>query len=106
MDITGVDRYLPREDQIASMSVYFNSINGQFGYPEGNDTSDMSAFLRENKMEDFQDIYALAQKGVEYYEQEGPYDQQESVGGRGSSGSGNLLHCLSPEIRAGCLPDV
>ena len=80
MDITGVDRYLPREDQIASMSVYFNSINGQFGYPEGNDTSDMSAFLRENKMEDFQDIYALAQKGVEYYEQEGPYDQQESVG--------------------------
>ena len=54
MDITGVDRYLPREDQIASMSVYFNSINGQFGYPEGNDVSDMSAFLRENKMEDFQ----------------------------------------------------
>ena len=79
MDITGVDRYLPREDQIASMSVYFNSINGQFGYPEGNDMSDMSAFLRENKIEDFQDIYALAQKGVEYYEQEGPYDQQESV---------------------------
>ena len=79
MDITGVDRYLPREDQIASMSVYFNSINGQFGYPEGNDVSDMSAFLRENKVEDFQNIYALAQKGVEYYEQEGPYDQQESV---------------------------
>ena len=79
MDITGVDHYLPREDQVASMSVYFNSINGQFGYPEGYNVAEVSAFLRENKVEDFQDIYALSQKCVEYYEQEGPYDQRDSV---------------------------
>ena len=30
-------------------------------------------------LEDFQDIYALAQKGVEYYEAVGPYDQQNSI---------------------------
>ena len=79
MDITGVDRYLPREDQIASMSVYFGSINGQFGYPEEAGDTSLSAFLREKKVEDFQDIYALAQKGVEYYEAVGPYDQQNSI---------------------------
>lgn len=79
MDITGVDHYLPREDQVASMSVYFNSINGQFGYPEGYNVAEVSAFLRENKVEDFQDIYALSQKCVEYYGQEGPYDQRDSV---------------------------
>ena len=79
MDIAGVDRYLPREDQIASMSVYFGSINGQFGYPEEAGDTSLSAFLREKKVEDFQDIYALAQKGVEYYEAVGPYDQQNSI---------------------------
>lgn len=80
MDITGVDRYLPREDKIATMSVYFSSINGQFGYPEGAGDTSLSAVLREKKVEAFQDIYALAEKGVEYYEKEGPHEQESSTG--------------------------
>ena len=80
MDITGVDRYLPREDKIATMSVYFSSINGQFGYPKGAGDTSLSAVLREKKVEAFQDIYALAQKGVEYYEKEGSHEQENSTG--------------------------
>lgn len=78
MDITGVDSFLPKEEKIASMSVYFNSINGQFGYPENTKVSAPADFLKENQIKEFKDIYALAEKGVQYYKQKGTHDQRNS----------------------------
>lgn len=78
MDITGVDSFLPKEEKIASMSVYFNSINGQLGYPENTKVSAPADFLKENQIKEFKDIYALAEKGVQYYKQKGTHDQQNS----------------------------
>lgn len=101
MDITGVDRYLPGEEKIASMSVYFNSINGQLGYPEGTGAASLSVFLKENRVEDFHDIYRLAQKGVEYYEENGAYDQQDTSAEAGGAQQTQVSIYIGYHLKSG-----
>lgn len=101
MDITGVDRYLPGEEKIASMSVYFNSINGQLGYPEGIGAASLSVFLKENRVEDFHDIYRLAQKGVEYYEENGAYDQQDTSAEAGGAQQTQVSIYIGYHLKSG-----
>lgn len=67
-DITGVDTFFPKEEKIASMSLYLPSVSGQFQYPESSvpDNPTNTKFLLKQPVEDFQEIYALAEKSVEY----------------------------------------
>lgn len=67
-DITGVDTFLPDEEKVASMSLYLPSVSGQFQYPEssGIDNPTYTTFSLNKWVEDFQEIYALAEKSVEY----------------------------------------
>ena len=67
-DITGVDTFLPDEEKVASMSLYLPSVSGQFQYPESSVTESptYTTFSLKQWVEDFQEIYALAEKSVEY----------------------------------------
>ena len=67
-DITGVDTFFPKEEKIASMSLYLPCVSGQFQYPESSvpDNPTNTKFLLKQPVEDFQEIYALAEKSVEY----------------------------------------
>lgn len=66
-DITGYDTYLPQKEKIETMSVYFESINGQLSYPSGYHGWDMRKYMQEVRIENFDAVYQLASKGVEYY---------------------------------------
>ena len=74
-DITGVDTFLPKEDRIASMSLYLPSITTQFQYPENTGTENPSSLqsLTEQSVENFEEIYALAEKGVDYFKENQDY---------------------------------
>ena len=74
-DITGVDTFLPKEDKIASMSLYLPSITTQFQYPEniGAESPSFTQSLTEQSVENFQEIYALAEKGVDYFKKNKDY---------------------------------
>lgn len=74
-DITGVDTFLPKEDKIASMSLYLPSITTQFQYPEniGTESPSFMQSLTEQSVENFQEIYALAEKGVDYFKENKDY---------------------------------
>lgn len=68
IDITGVDSFLPDKGKVQAMSVKFNSISDRMAYPV-NSYEKMEA-VNNNRMwmKDFDAAYALAQMGVEYYE--------------------------------------
>lgn len=66
-DVTGFDSYLPKKEQIETMSVYFPSINGRFSYD--NDYFDIYNnvdvnFLEKPHIRDFDSVYALAKEGI------------------------------------------
>lgn len=66
-DWIGYDSYIPDEDDVASMSVYNSSINGNFYYGNAYDinsgNSDVKA-LASLSVTDFKPIYELAQEGI------------------------------------------
>ena len=68
IDIAGVDSFLPDKGKVQAMSVKFNSISDRMAYPV-NFYEKMEA-VNNNQMwmKDFDAAYALAQMGVEYYE--------------------------------------
>lgn len=66
LDLIGFDTYLPKESKLKTMSIYIDELNGYYEYPgEYSITSGNSgSFLDLAKIEEFDDIYQLAQKGV------------------------------------------
>lgn len=68
-DVFQVDTYLPKENKIESMSVYINSMNGLYSYPYNSvyyqGDSEIKAYLKNAKYEEFDSIYDLAAMGVE-----------------------------------------
>lgn len=70
MDITGYDKYLPEKKELEAMSVYFPSINERLYYPKNSGSAGgIGEFLNKNTIKDFDDVYKLAETGVEYYKQ-------------------------------------
>ncbi|HIX28092.1 MAG TPA: ABC transporter permease [Candidatus Blautia stercoravium] len=67
-DITGYDSYLPKKEEIETMSVYFPSINGRFSYNsnyyEDYGFNENSNFLKNMSTKNFENIYELAKIGV------------------------------------------
>lgn len=66
LDLIGFDTYLPKESKLKTMSIYIDELNGYYEYPgEYSITSGNSgSFLDLAKIEEFDDIYQLAKKGV------------------------------------------
>ena len=56
-DITGYDTYLPAKDNVAQMALYNGSVNGSSYYS-------VEAALNDTLVDDFDAIYALAEKGA------------------------------------------
>ncbi len=65
LDLIGFDTYLPKESKVKAMSIYIDELNGYYDYPgEYNTFSSSGAFLDRAKIEEFDNIYQLAKKGV------------------------------------------
>lgn len=67
-DITGYDSYLPKKEEIETMSVYFPSINGRFSYNsnyyENYGLNENGNFLKKVSIKNFENVYELAKMGV------------------------------------------
>lgn len=67
-DIIGYDSYLPKKEEIETMSVYFPSINGRFSYSsnyyENYGGNENGNFLKKISIKNFQNVYELAKMGV------------------------------------------
>lgn len=69
-DIFGYDRYLPDQDDISAMSVYYDPINGSYAYRVEVTSNGSATYygeryaLDESSVKDFEPIYALAEEGV------------------------------------------
>lgn len=82
VDVFGVDAYLPEKEKIQSMSVYISSIEDK--YRENADVyKSPSSLLRENKVENFDDIYKIAGMGVDYYKDKTEDDKNQYFYGYG-----------------------
>ena len=67
LDLVGFDTYLPKESKLKTMSIYIDELNGYYEYPGEYSISsgNSGSFLDLAKIEEFDDVYQLAKKGVE-----------------------------------------
>ena len=67
LDFIGFDTYLPKESKLKTMSIYIDELNGYYEYPGeyAISSGNSGSFLDLAKIEEFDDVYQLAKKGVE-----------------------------------------
>ncbi len=84
-DVFGYDRYLPNQDDISAMAVYYDPINGSYAYKtEVTDNGSATYYgeryaLDESAVKDFEPIYALAKEGVSLVGRQDPDGQRVAV---------------------------
>lgn len=78
VDVLGVDSYLPEKEKIESMSVYINSIEDKYRDSMDLDMKSTAALLKENRIENFDDIYKIAEVGVDYYKDKTEDDKSQN----------------------------
>lgn len=66
-DLFKYDNYIPKKDEIKSMSVYLDEFDTRFRYPIFSENQSAKAFLDSSETSNFDFIYRLAQKGAETF---------------------------------------